>query len=216
MINYFLQTLQHLRQHEEVLLYNNLLHATAQQQQEAAVYLAEEYQRESINYPFGAPAFNPPAALWAARTVYTASQLMLYREQGVAELEGLLPEYDKTIDAAAVLSADLLLRFLPSIISQLNALNPDDKLIRLLLFHLTRWHYSGVPWPLPVHDLRFEAVVCDKCLYQLYIDRVIENKRLPLAQHPLLTGGVHASLGMFAAVYWKEFQQQGDKKDERK
>lgn len=210
--NYFLQTLQHLRHYEEVLLYNNLLQITEQERQEAALYLAEEYRNESVNYPFEAPAFSEPAALWAARTVYTAAQLMLYRAHAVAELNGLLPAYKGTVDAAAMLSADLLLRFLPPIIEQLKAWNPDDKLVEVLENQLKTWHYSGIAYLLPVQDLTMEAVVSHPCLYQLYIDRVIEYKRLPLANHPLLNRGIHASLGMFAAVYWNDFQQQAIEK----
>lgn len=206
-MNYFLQTLQHLRSSEEVLLYDNLLRVTEQQQQEAALYLAEEYRNEAIHHPFEAPPFDPAAALWAAQTVYTASQLMLHREHGETELDGLLPAYSEKRDAAAVLSADLLLRFLPSVISQLKVLDPDDRLIRVLERCLEVWHYSGIQYLLPVHDLSFDVVVSDKCLYQLYIDRIIQSKRLPLAKHPRLIGGIHASLGIFAAVYWKEFEQ---------
>ncbi|MBE7173549.1 MAG: hypothetical protein INR73_23455 [Williamsia sp.] len=206
-MNYFLHTIQHLRQQEEVLLFNNLLEVTVQQREEAAQYLAEAYQHESINYPFQVPVFDQAAALWAAQTVYTASQLVLYRKHGITELAQLLPAYSKAPGAAAMLSADLLLRFLPSLINQLKVYDPEDGLVEVLENHLKAWHYSGVNYSLPVHELSFDVVVSHPCLYQLYIDRVIEYRRLPLAEHPQLISGVRASLGMFAAVYWNEFQQ---------
>ncbi len=208
MNNYFLDTLRHLRMYEEVMLYNNLLHATEQQEQEALAYLKEAYQEESVTYPFQAPAFNGPAAIWAARLVYTAAQLLLHRKAQPAEIKELLPAFPHPITAAALLSADLSLRFLPSIIRQLKAMDPDDPLAPLLEDHLLRWHYSGVNYPLATDRLQLEEIVQDKCLLQLYLDRVIEHRNLALARHPLLIQGIHASLGMFAAVYWKDFAQQ--------
>lgn len=208
MNNFFLDTLRHLRSYEEIVLYNDLLLLPEWQQQETLAYLKEEYQNESVAYPSEAPVFDGEAALWAARTVYTASQLVLYRKHNVADIPALLPAGVLTRTPAAILSADLLLRFLPSVILQLKALDPEDPLILLLEAHLVEWHYSGIPHPLPTGQLRFEDVLHDKCLCRLYIDRIIACKRLPLALHPLLVQYVNASLGMFAAVYWKDFAQQ--------
>ncbi len=203
--NYFLQTLQHLRTYEEVLLFGNLLHYTDVQQEEAVVFLQKEYWQEAVNYPYQTPAFDRDAALWAARTIYTASQLLLYRENKEADLIGLLPPCQQALTPAAILSADLVLRFMPDIIFQLKAIDPDDGLIAILEAHLSAWHYSGVRYLLPVEELSFDALQNSPCLCQLYIDRVIFYKKSVLAQHPFLVNGVKAALGIFAPELWSDF-----------
>jgi hypothetical protein len=205
--NYFLQTLQHLRHYEEVLLFTNLLRFTEDEQKEAVHYLMKEYGEESLNYPFRAPDFNADAAGWAARTLYLASQLLLYREHKEADLPLLFPAYEGEINAAAVLSADLVLRFLPDVILQLKAIDPEDGLIAVLENHLKTWHYSGISYPLPAAELDFEVLASSPSLFQLYIDRVILYKNISLAKHPALKGKVNASLGLYAAVFWDEFKQ---------
>jgi hypothetical protein len=189
------------------MLYGNILEVSETEDQEAIAYLAKEYENESLNYPFTAPRFDTQAALWAAKTVYVATQLMLYRENKESDLESLLPAYAPEMTPSAIVSADLLLRFLPDIIGHLKAIDPEDKLIEVLEKRLAAWHFSGVKYALPVNDLHFDVILSNPCLYQLYMDRVIENKSLPLARHPSLKEGVKASLGMYAGVYWNEFQQ---------
>lgn len=43
-INYFLQTLKHLRRYEEVMLYANLLEVTNQEEAEVIDYLRNEFE----------------------------------------------------------------------------------------------------------------------------------------------------------------------------
>ncbi|MGB8191506.1 MAG: hypothetical protein WCF67_06280 [Chitinophagaceae bacterium] len=205
--NYFLQTITHLRHYEEVMLYGNLLHFTQTQQEEASAYLAKEYKNESLNYPGSAPPFNEAAALWAAKSVYIATQLMLYRENKTVEVEKLLPAYTGEVTASAMLSADLVLRFLSDLIKHLKIIDPEDRLTDILVNHLKQWHYSGIAYPLPADELDFTVVSGNDCLRQLYIDRVIEYKNAALAANPALAEGVKAGMGIFTAVYWSGFKQ---------
>lgn len=206
--NYFLQTLEHLRNYEEVLLYANLLEITSENELEAVEFLRKEFEHEKINYACKiGQDFDSNAALWAAKTIYISAQLMLYRENKDAELEILLPSYQLSKSASSQLSADLVLRFLPDIITHLKMINPEDSLISILEHHLIQWHFSGIKYALNAEDLDFSFVTVDPCLTQLYVDRVIEYKRISLAKHSALINGVKSSLGMFAAVYWKDFEQ---------
>ena len=49
--NYFLQTLEHLRNYEEVMLYANLLQVSPEQELEAMGFLHKEFENEKLNYP---------------------------------------------------------------------------------------------------------------------------------------------------------------------
>ena len=55
--------------------------------------------------------FNKDAALWAAKTIYIAAQLMLYRENKSVELAKLLPDYNGEINASSILSSRLMHSF---------------------------------------------------------------------------------------------------------
>lgn len=206
--NYFLQTLHHLRSYEEVLLFNNLLQVTEGNQQEAVDFLAKEHRHESVNYPFAAPPFDGEAALWAAKTVYLASQLLLYREHREADLPSLFTAYQNEMTASAVLSADLVLRFLPDVVLQLKAIDPEDGLIPLLEEQLITWHYSGVRYPLTAEKLNFDWLTSSGCLRQLYVDRVIAAQNLALAKHPQMKQEVAAALGLYAPQLWSRFHQE--------
>ena len=208
MTKYLLQSVRQLRQQEEALLYGYLLTPSEEDQAETVRFLEAEYHRESPEYPYLVPPFNPAAAGWAARTVYLAIQWIVYREHTAKELAHLLPDYPGEATASALLSADLLLRFLPDIITQVRLIDAEDHLVNLLEDKLHRWHYSGVAYPLTPERLSFDAVTVDACVYQLYVDRVITHRNVFLAHHPALEEGIRASLGMFAPNFWQDFEDQ--------
>lgn len=186
-----LLTIQHLRLHEELLLHGLLAPALEKDTAELSSFLAEEYATESINYPHTPPPFDPEAALWAAKILYTAAQLLLNRQHEAGDLPKLLPPYPQALTEGAILSADLSLRFLPPIIDQLQRIDPEDPLIPLLENLLLPWHYSGIGHPLPIEKLNFEPLSGMFCLRQLYIDRVIELKNRALAEHIALNTSVN-------------------------
>ena len=76
----FLDTIYHLRTEEHIILYDKLIAIPSQDEADAVLFLATEYERESLDYPFTAPEFNPTAAIWGARLVYFSAQLLLYRD----------------------------------------------------------------------------------------------------------------------------------------
>ena len=187
-------TIQHLRRQEEILLHGLLEPALKEDTKELAAFLADEYAAESFGYPHTPPLFDAAAALWGAKTLYTAAQLLLNRQHGEADLPALLSPFSDPLTESAILSADLSLRFLPPIIAQLQRIDPDDALIPILENILITWHYSGIGHSLPIEKLNFEPLSGMFCLRQLYIDRVIELKNQALAAHKALSESVKTSL----------------------
>jgi MoxR-vWA-beta-propeller ternary system domain bpX4 len=204
--HYLLQNIQHIRENEEVLLYGKTLRISEKDQEETTAYLLAEYLKESFDYPYQAPAFDAPAAFWGAKTVYYAMQLMLHRELHTEEAATLFTHYEGLISPSAILSADLTLRFLPSIINQLKLIDPEDGLIMILEELLQVWHYSGISYSLETSRLGFDIIVSDKCLFQSYTDRVIEYKKVLLANHDALASAIRGSLGIFGQEFWKDLE----------
>ncbi len=204
--DHFLKMIQTLREKEEVMLYGNVLHVNEQQSNVTVAFLQREYEKESLNYPYQSPAFDAAAALWGAKTIYLAAQLMLYRENKEADLPALFPVYTGAVTPAAVVSADLCLRFLPDLVTHLKLIDSEDGLIAVLEGILNTWHYSGVSYALDADELDFSIVLTDKCLEQLYVNRVIGYKRMPLAKHPMLKDLVKASMSIYVQDYWNNFK----------
>jgi hypothetical protein len=194
--------IRHLRQQEEVMLYANLLQTSSEEERLVADFLKAEYESETLEYPYKPPLYNEKAALYGARTVYVAAQLLLYRENKVEDIAVLLPGFTAEITASEALSADLCMRFLPDIIIQLKAIDPDDALIPLLDKILGNWHYSGIGYIKNMEGLNFSILTSDKCLNQMYINRVIDKKENKLAALPQLVDSVNASLGNYRTELW--------------
>ncbi|MBI1286256.1 MAG: hypothetical protein GC178_01645 [Flavobacteriales bacterium] len=196
-----------MRESEEVILYDNILFVTESDRTELGIYLKEQYAFEQVEYPSNAPSFNANAAIWAAEVVYVSAQLLLHRKHQDGELEDLLPNWENDIDASAILSADLCLRFLPALGKHLSVIEPEDKLIPIIETILNTWHYSGIPSIKDVSDLNFERILADSCVLQLYVDRVIEYQRQDLARLYVLQPWVKASLGIHSNHYWSTFTE---------
>ena len=197
--------LLHLHQHEEVLLYSNILDISVDEQQAVIQYLGQYYEQETLDYPHTAPHFDGDAALWAAHTLYMANQLLLFRENKREDLAKILPPYTYELTPSAILSADLTLRFLPDVIKQLAEIDPEDVLIPILEGHLCAWHYSRINYELEM-NLAFANIQKNDCLMQLYTNRIIRYKRKDLAFQEIFYPQVKASLGMHAGHFWKDFE----------
>lgn len=202
----FLKSISHLRQHEEMIIYGNVTTIEEEEKEILLSFLKKEFQRELLNYPFEAPDFHPEAAFWAAKITYWASQFLLHRSLKEEELVPFLKAFDEKITATAILSADLTLRFLPEIIQQLKMLDIEDVLIALLEEILEEWHFSGIPYDLPVEKLNFESMMENNCVWQLYCDRVITFKKKAFLKIPKVKEAILANLGDYQEVFWKEIK----------
>jgi hypothetical protein len=207
--NYFLEMIQTLRKHEEVILYGNILHVNEKYTEVVVNFLHKEYQKEILEYPHATiPDFDPTAALWAAKTIYTAAQLLLYRENKETDLEILLPDYKALHNASSVLSVDLCLRFLPDVLEQLKIIDSEDAIIDILERKIIYWHYSGINYALPLNQLDFEGMFAESALKSVYINRIITYKKINLAKHAAFINSIAGHLGIFADHFWKEFNRE--------
>ncbi len=199
--------IQSLREDEEVLLYNNILKIEEDEASKVVEFLELEYATEVLNYPYKTIEFDSEAALWAAKTVYVAAQLILYRENKEIDLEILLPKYKLELTASAIVSSDLCLRFLPDMIVQLRMIDPEDLLIEVLDNILLQCHYSGISYELEVEKLNFTAIEANKCLHQLYANRIANYRKLRLAEHPVFNELISANLGIYGNELWNNFKK---------
>lgn len=202
----FLETLYHLRTVEHVIFYNKLTVISQKEEQEVIDFLHGEYEREAADYPFIAPAFSAEAALWGAKILYFTAQLFLYRDDSEADLSAIIPPFDGVADASAMLSADLCLRFLPSVKYALENVDINDALILLVNKHLTVFPYSGITNDgdvLPGVDT--SIVLGNDCLKQLYLDRIAERKAAKWAAEPVIKSALLANLGNYKQELWREF-----------
>lgn len=186
-----------------MMLYDKMLQYVPEDEALVKEFLRIEYDTESLNYPFVVPPFNADAALWAAKITYTSCQLILFRENKETELPLLLPAYHLVVDAGAILSADLCLRFLPQVVLQTRRIDPDDILISEIERHLQQWHYSSIGYSKDVVITADDEIFKNDCLKQLYADRVVAKKDTARAMQLPLRDKIRADMGMFTPVFWR-------------
>lgn len=202
-----LNMIQWLRENEEVILYDNVLKISEIDIKKNGLFLEAEYNREALDYPHSPPPFDKNAALWSAQYIYIAAQLIIHREHEIEDVNILLAPFSPKITPSAVLSADLCLRFLPILIKHLKIIDSTDPLINILEDTLHIWHYSGVQYQLDVEKLVFDDLLKDKCLMQLYANRIIDNKKRKLSELPFFRELIAANLGIYADTFWQEFAE---------
>lgn len=200
---HFLHTIFQLRKQEDLVLYSRILEIPAEEEDLVNDLLEEEYRKESLNYPFTAPAYEPAAALWAAKALYNIAQLVLYREHKEKDLAALIPRFAGTLNPGVILSADLCLRFLPQIKREVHHIDPDDILIRIIEDLLQTWHYSGIGDDRDPEQPDLGPVFADPCLEQMYTDRIIGKKDRKRAILPGIQDRVQAALGIHHNFFWQ-------------
>lgn len=205
-VDAFFETIYLLRGEERLVLFLRDFERSLRNSKRIMAFLSEEYERETLDYPGVAPAFDSDAALWAAETVYFSAQMMLHYSETAPLIDKLCGAYRGTLTAGAMLSADLLLRFLPQIVSQLDSVDPEDPLVKRLLEHLRIFHYSGIGCAqLSEAELDFTWLRPDECLGRLYLDRVWERRSVADALRPELEPLLRADYGDYAKTLWPEY-----------
>lgn len=187
------------------MLHQYMLDFPQEEGQAVTDFLRKEFSAEALNYPYEVPDFNPDASLWAASTVYVAAQLIVYREHKETELSLLFKPYSGERNASAILSADLTLRFIPDMINALKEIDTEDALIPLLESTLQEWHFSGLEYSLDAGGIDFDMIKTNRCMHQLYCDRIVENKKITFATNPVFKDSIRAQLGLYGNDLWKEF-----------
>jgi len=171
--------------------------------QDALVLLREFYDRDVMDMPGTAPAFNEGAALWAARYLYHVCQLILLRDLGEDILQEYLKGFEGARTAEASYSADMVLRYLPDLFRLASGLSPNDPLVIHLQDTARQWPFSsvGINGLATIPDA---SILTHQSLRLAYIDRIIFYKdlsRLKGEQEKILLKEV---LGAHQAILWPE------------
>lgn len=203
--NPFYKMIENLLLTNTLVLYGQINEITVEQEKEVLEFLESYYQKESINYPNTPPAFDKEAAAWSSKILFYAAQLVMYREHTGDTLSVFFPTYELPKTAATIITADLSLRYLPSILKYLEQIDKEDALIPILKKILIEWEYSGLLSDVEVEVQDAELFLTYRCLNELYINRVIENKKIKIAQHEKIRPLVLSALGNYTNEFWKEF-----------
>lgn len=171
--------------------------------QQAQTALLQYYANDSLNMPGTAPAFHADAAIWAANYLYRAVQLTLLRNLDENAVRALLTPFNGEITAAAVYSADLSLRYLPTVLELAKGLSPDDVLVVLLKQTTKDWPYSSVGMELG-NDSDINAIMNDASLKYSYIDRIIEARDTNRCNNTQVNDLVAEALGDHAGALWPQ------------
>ncbi|MBX0290707.1 hypothetical protein K3G63_09675 [Hymenobacter sp. HSC-4F20] len=166
--------------------------------------LQRYHTQDAQQQPYTAPAFDPDAALWAARYLYRAAQLAVVRELDETAVQVWLQDYAGALTPEAVYSADLTLRYLPDLLHLAKGLAPGDALVSHLQTTARQWPLSFVGGDI-VGEVPV-AVLAHPSLRAAYVDRIIGARDLRRARQPEVAELVRAALGRYAAELWPEFE----------
>ena len=190
MDTFFFDTIARLRQHEEVILFTQEPIILNEEREYVTSLLKEEYEQEALELPFNPPDFNPEAALWGAEKAYYIAQLLINYKKSITEIQTLLTPFTGELSAGSWLSADLCLRFIPSMLVAAKFNAPQDPLIDQVNSLLKAWHYSGLPHLDMPDALDFSIVKTNQCLLQCYVDRVLKYELKAFAEVEVLTARI--------------------------
>ncbi|MCI1187854.1 hypothetical protein MON38_10520 [Hymenobacter sp. DH14] len=174
----------------------------------AAEELLRAYYADDVReLPGPAPAFDAPAASWAAAYLYHTVQLALVRELDETVVQTQLADFTGEITPAAIYSADLTLRYLPDLLRLAKGLAPGDALVGRLRATAGQWPFSfvGAEEGAAGATEAEARILAHSALQQEYIDRIIRTQDQVRAAQTHLAPLVHAALGQYAATLWPDF-----------
>ena len=200
----FLQAIDQLLETNTLVLYGRIDEVPPAEMQAVLALLKERFEREAVGYPGTSPAWDAAAAGWAIKIVFHAAQLLLYRSHEAEALTYYFTSFDHPKTAAAIVSADSCLRYLPSILRQLESIDVEDELIPILQEVLREWHYTGLLVNSPPEAENLATILENECLRQLYVDRIIETKNHEMAARTQVQGLVRAAMGGHPEAYWND------------
>ncbi len=205
--NNILQTIHHLRTSGQFVLYTNKPKISTSELNDVGDFLEQKYENESLNYPFDAPPFDKEAATWAAKTIYYAAQFLAHRGEEPKNLHQFFGDFKGELTPSVLISADVSLRFLPFIIKELEYIDFDDWLVKLLKTQLEKFPYTTIGHDLDIElkEEKLAKLFQNDCFRTLYIDRVIAQKDISLTAHKIIHENVAIHLGEHAQHFWKAF-----------
>ncbi len=201
----FFKTLYELRKAGNLIIFSKLQVVSNTDAAEVIDLLRSEFELESLEYPT-APGFDAANALWAAKTIFYSAQLLLIRENTIKDLVQLFPEINGEITLAAKLSADLSLRFLPEIYTQLNIADSKDPLLPVLERYLKQFHYSSIGSDIEPEVADWPSELADPVYRKLYLDRIVAKKDYKRAEIPYINQLLHAAFGLYKSQFWQSLK----------
>jgi hypothetical protein len=150
-----------------------------------------------LHVPSPVPDFHLPTARWAGRILYRFCQFLLWRDAGEEVVRKALavPAPGGVENASRLYSADLCLRFLPSLLKVASRLSPEDVLVHEMRRLAREWPLSsaGVPALDPPPDL--SAVMAHPGLRCLFTERIIAAGDRSLVNDPAAANAVREAIG---------------------
>jgi len=176
---------------------------TLQDEQEAVQLLQLYYHDDVQEMPLSAPEFSEQAALWAAKYFYTAVQLTVLRDEGEEVIKERLVPYSQSIDAAAIYSADLILRYLPALFQLAKGLSPADALVKVLEQTAAAWPFSSVS--INTGEIINEAIIfSDESLSIAYTDRLIIARDIKRIYGTETKAHILSAAGLHLETFWPQ------------
>lgn len=215
--NAFLETIQHLWYHEEVLIFREKLTISKEDEEDCLPWLETAFNEMALHYPGKKPEFNGEAALWGAKLLYYSAHFIVNRQNTLKDLPSLFKEFSSPVTPSAILSADLFLKYLPVVCNQLKGIDPDDELLMFLEDKiLSEWILSSVEYLQVLKEeesKQLELILGNTCLKGVFVNRIIESKHTHWVKHPKVFALIDQSLGMFKEEEWASLGWEANKKE---
>lgn len=169
---------------------------TSEELKEATLVLTDFESRYRDELPGNPPRLSIPSMLWGALTVFRTASFLTYRDVGSEIITAVLAEVCPEPQTAEVsYSVDLTLRFLPDLVRLARAASSDDPLVERLKSLGRQWPLSSVGI-LDLGQLDELAFLDDRCLKQLYLDRILVTNDASRLHHPLIAEAAQAAIGI--------------------
>lgn len=202
----FYNTIVALRQQERITLFTKMQDIAAWEDKEVIELLKSEFEKERLSWTLMDIPFNEQAAIWAAKTIYNAAQLLMLRGGTAKNLDNLFPSYKNGINNSSILSADLCLRFLPQIVMQLKITDAEDLLIPILENSLKTFHYSAIGFEVELGIEDWAQVLSDVHFKKLYLERIVIKQDYHLAEMPYINQQLNATFGLYKNKFWSNLK----------
>ncbi|HVX12580.1 MAG TPA: hypothetical protein VHC22_15470 [Pirellulales bacterium] len=162
---------------------------------------------------FTTPKFSIEVARWAAELMYRGCQCLVYRDLGEDRVkQGLGVVCPRPLSADTIYSADLVLRYLVDLATMARAVAERDVLVAELMRLGTAWPLSSVGMSqIAANQLdgrAVEIVMADRCLRQLYADRIVTRRDAGRLEQAAVGAAVREAVGLYDEL-WPEVSDQG-------
>lgn len=195
------QFIQDIIQQGKVTVDGQVTPFSDEDKQAATQRLREYYELQKQELTATVPAFDGPAAIWAAGFLYRAVQLVMLRDLGDEVVNKLLTPYDGAVTPEAVLSVDLSFRYLPNLVGLAKGLAPEDVLVKRLHEAAVQWPFSSVGMKVE-GDFNLDVILNNTCVRRSYIDRIITARDIKRSNNPQIKEYIKEELGDYGHVLW--------------